>query len=79
MHTQLESPKRRLRTPEAAAFVGLSPSTLEKLRVTGSGPVYEKAGAKIVVYTFEELECWLAARRCHSTSDRGPKQNNKRA
>jgi predicted DNA-binding transcriptional regulator AlpA len=79
MHSHHESPKRRLRTPEAAALVGLSPSTLEKLRVTGSGPVYEKAGAKIVVYTIEELECWLTARRRQSTSDPGPKRSGDHA
>lgn len=64
--------RKRLRTPEAAAYLGLSASTLEKLRVTGGGPVYEKAGPRIVVYSIESLEAWLTARRRTSTSDSGP-------
>jgi predicted DNA-binding transcriptional regulator AlpA len=48
-----------MRTPEAAKHVGLSASTLEKLRLTGDGPVYRKAGRKIVVYRLEDLDEWL--------------------
>jgi hypothetical protein len=61
----------RLRTPAAADYVGLSASTLEKLRLTGGGPIYEKAGPKIVVYKIENLDAWLSARRRTSTSDPG--------
>jgi predicted DNA-binding transcriptional regulator AlpA len=60
-----------LRTPQAAAYVGLSTSTLEKFRLTGNGPVYQKAGPKIVVYRLEDLDAWLHARRRKSTSDDG--------
>jgi hypothetical protein len=59
----------RLRTPDAARYVGLAPSTLEKLRVIGGGPAYEKVGPRIVVYSIESLEAWLRARRRSSTSD----------
>jgi hypothetical protein len=45
-----------LRTPQAAEYVGLSTSTLEKFRLTGNGPVYQKAGPKIVVYRIEDLD-----------------------
>jgi hypothetical protein len=62
----------RLRTPAAADYVGLSASTLEKLRLTGGGPIYEKAGPKIVVYRLQDLDAWLGARRRTSTSDTGP-------
>jgi hypothetical protein len=61
----------RLRTPEAAKYVGLSASTLEKMRILGGGPPYEKAGPKIVVYSVENLDLWLKARRRTSTSDSG--------
>jgi predicted DNA-binding transcriptional regulator AlpA len=64
----MQSVKRVLRTPEAAEYVGLSASTLEKLRLTGNGPVFQKAGPKIVVYFPEELERWLNANRRISTS-----------
>jgi predicted DNA-binding transcriptional regulator AlpA len=57
MHTPLH-----LRTPAAAEYVGLSASTLEKLRLTGGGPAYFKSGRKIVVYSTADLDAWLA--RC---------------
>jgi predicted DNA-binding transcriptional regulator AlpA len=60
-----------LRTPQAAEYVGLSASTLEKFRLTGNGPVYQKAGPKIVVYRTEDLDAWLNKRRRSSTSDAG--------
>jgi predicted DNA-binding transcriptional regulator AlpA len=62
---------RVLRTPQAAEYVGLSPSTLEKFRLTGNGPPYQKAGPKIVVYRPEDLDAWLSANRRRSTSDTG--------
>jgi hypothetical protein len=60
-----------LRTPAAAAYLGLSASTLEKMRIFGGGPVYSKAGPKIVVYRIADLNEWLQARRRTSTSDNG--------
>jgi predicted DNA-binding transcriptional regulator AlpA len=63
--------QRVLRTPEAANYVGLSASTLEKFRLTGNGPPYQKAGPKIVVYRVEDLEAWLTLGRRKSTSDPG--------
>jgi predicted DNA-binding transcriptional regulator AlpA len=65
----MQSVNRVLRTPEAAKYVGLSTSTLEKLRLTGAGPAYQKAGPKIVVYYPEELDRWLSSHRHVSTSD----------
>ena len=62
---------RVLRTPEAAAYVGLSASTLEKFRLSGEGPPYHKSGSKIVVYYPDDLDKWLHARRRISTSDPG--------
>jgi predicted DNA-binding transcriptional regulator AlpA len=63
--------KRFMRTPQAADYLGLSPSTLEKFRLTGNGPPYLKAGPKIVVYRQEDLDAWLEANRRRSTSDPG--------
>lgn len=60
----------KLKTPEAATYLGLSPSTLEKYRLTGEGPVYFKSGPKIVLYAVEDLDAWLNARRRTSTSQR---------
>lgn len=64
----LEDHKRRLRTPEAAEYLGLSKSTLEKLRLSGGGCRYSKLG-KIVVYSVDDLEAWATAGLRTSTSD----------
>jgi predicted DNA-binding transcriptional regulator AlpA len=52
----------------AARFVGLSPSTLAKLRLNGNGPVYCKLGRR-VVYRPADLEQWLQSRTARNTSD----------
>lgn len=61
---------RRLRTPDAAQYLGVGESTLEKWRCTGEGPVFERVGNRIVVYSVAALESFLAARRVTSTSER---------
>ena len=53
---------------EAAHCLGLSQSTLAKLRLTGNGPAYCKLGRR-VVYRREDLEAWLAENRRRSTSE----------
>ena len=58
-----------LRTPQAARFLGLSPSTLEKMRLTGDGPPFVRLGARALGYDVDELRSWLRNRRCESTSD----------
>jgi predicted DNA-binding transcriptional regulator AlpA len=60
----------RLRTPEAAKYLGVGESTLEKWRCSGCGPEFERAGSRIVVYSISSLEAFLAARRASSTSER---------
>lgn len=57
-----------LSNEQAAAFLNLSPRTLEKLRVVGGGPQFRKFGRR-VMYAVNELEAWAATRRCDSTSD----------
>jgi predicted DNA-binding transcriptional regulator AlpA len=53
---------------EAARLVGLSESTLAKLRLTGNGPIYCKLGRR-VVYRPADLEEWLQSRTTRDTSD----------
>ena len=60
---------RKHRTRGAAAYLGLSESTLEKYRLYGGGPAYYKAGPKIVVYEESDLDTWLHSRRHNSTSE----------
>lgn len=54
----------------AAQHVGLSVSTLNKLRVFGGGPVFLKLGRR-VAYDLGDLDAWLATKRRRSTSDAG--------
>jgi hypothetical protein len=67
----MQAVKHVLRTPEAAAYLGLSPSTLEKFRLSGEGRPYHKSGPKIVVYRPDDLDRWLHEGRRTSTSDPG--------
>ncbi|GMB82858.1 hypothetical protein NN6n1_36410 [Shinella zoogloeoides] len=59
--------RRMLRTDDAANYVGVSASTLNKLRLAGGGPEYIKLG-KSVVYDPADLDAWLASNRRSSTS-----------
>ena len=59
---------RYLTNTEAAAFLKLSPRTLEKHRVIGGGPRFRKLGRR-VVYALQDLEGWANLRTCESTSD----------
>ena len=61
-----------LRVPDAARYVGLTPSTLAKMRLRGDGPRYSKAGPRIVVYARADLDAWIAGRSRQSTSEAVP-------
>ena len=52
----------------AAKLVGLSESTLAKMRLNGNGPTYCKLGRR-VVYRRADLEQWLESRTARDTSD----------
>lgn len=54
----------------ASERVGLSVSTLNKLRVFGGGPVFLKLGRR-VAYDVSDLDAWLDSKRRRSTSDGG--------
>jgi excisionase family DNA binding protein len=61
-------PHRLLNVQEAARLLGLSASTLNKLRLSGNGPLYRKLGRR-VLYDPRDLEAWSAERRRSHTSD----------
>jgi len=69
----MESPQSspKLRAPQAARYIGLSASTLAKMRLRGDGPPYAKAGPRVVVYDAHDLDAWLIQRKRRSTSDFG--------
>ena len=57
-----------LHATDAAKVVGLSASTLAKLRLNGNGPAYCKLGRR-VVYRPGELDRWLQSRTTTDTTD----------
>ncbi len=62
----------RLRTPEAAQYLGVSPRTLEAWRTRGGGPEYVKLGGRRsgrVFYELDTLQRYVAESRRTSTSD----------
>ncbi|QEE24950.1 helix-turn-helix domain-containing protein [Rhodanobacter glycinis] len=59
---------RYLTNDEAAAFLRLSPRTLEKQRVIGGGPRFRKFGRR-VMYAIADLEAWADARSFETTYD----------
>ena len=64
-------------TPEAAKLVRLSPRTLERMRVDGSGPKYFKAGPgkrARVLYLESDVLARLASFSFQSTSQYGRAQ-----
>ena len=63
-------PQTYLSTREAAAFLGLSPRTLDRYRVSGDGPAFHRFGNR-VLYHRADLTAWAAERRVRSTSDEG--------
>jgi predicted DNA-binding transcriptional regulator AlpA len=56
-----------LRAPELAELLGLTMSTLAKLRCSGKGPPFYKLTNQTVGYRQDEVMDWLAQRRRIST------------
>lgn len=59
-----------LNAGQVADQLGLSTSTLAKMRLSGDGPAYAKLGRR-VVYRPEDIEAWIAANQFRSTSEYG--------
>ena len=57
-----------LNTKHAADYLSISPSTLNRLRVTGKGPRYAKA-CRRVIYESVDLDAWVKARKRNFTRE----------
>lgn len=68
---QSTSHARMLRPKDAADYLGVSTSYLQKLRGNGKGPTFVKISPKLVTYDRAALDAWLAAHQRTSTSDSG--------
>ena len=64
-----ETDERFLTTPEAAAYLRVSKSYLDKLRVYGGGPKFLRFGKRKVLYRKSDLDAWAAQHRFGSTSE----------
>lgn len=58
-----------LRVKQAAEYVGVSKSLLDKLRCYGGGPTFVKLGAT-VIYTTADLDAWVASNRVAANDNR---------
>ena len=59
-----------LTTRQAAEYLSLAETTLEKKRVYGGGPLFIRLG-RAVRYRLADLDAWLASCIRTSTSDAG--------
>jgi predicted DNA-binding transcriptional regulator AlpA len=65
-------PPPMLTTKEAAAYLKLSKSSLDKMRMhPGAGPIYVKMGPRRVAYRLADLDAWIAGNLRRSTSLEG--------
>jgi excisionase family DNA binding protein len=53
---------------EAAAFLNVSKSFIDKLRCHGGGPLFVRLGSRKILYRRTDLENWARQRRYDSTS-----------
>ena len=58
-----------LNVRQAAARLGLSKSTLDKMRCAGKGPRFIKSTDRAVRYDPMDLDAWIEARRRSSTGE----------
>lgn len=65
------TPQPALYTEQAATFLGLAESSLEKMRCYGGGPKFIKMG-KRVTYRLQDLEAYQSERVMASTSEYQP-------
>jgi excisionase family DNA binding protein len=64
-----EKDERLLTTPEAASYLRVSKSFLDKLRVYGGGPEFIRPGKRKILYRNSDLDLWADQRRFRSTSE----------
>ncbi len=68
-HSLGVSSRPKLRVPEAARYLGVSVSYLNKTRIYGNGPPFMKLPGGTILYDPADVDRWLAAYRCCSTSE----------
>jgi hypothetical protein len=67
--TTESTPRRALRTTDAAKYLGVSPSLLRKFRMRGpddpgqAGPEFIRLSPSLIVYEITALDAWLDQHR----------------
>lgn len=69
LQTAMASTRLVLNEVEAARAVGISPRSLQRMRMDGDGPPYVQLSPRRIGYAVGELHEWLRARARRSTSD----------
>jgi predicted DNA-binding transcriptional regulator AlpA len=69
--TNAASDNRRMRTTEAARYVGLAPATLIRKRCQGGGPNFTRLG-RAVIYERSMLDRWIADHGTQSNTSDAP-------
>ncbi len=57
-----------MKTDEAGRYLGVSASLLNKLRLTGDGPVFVRLAGRAIRYRRADLDAWVDASTMASTS-----------
>lgn len=66
------TPRRMLRAPQAAEYLGISASSLAKMRCYGGGPAFTRVATRTIAYDVRALDEYLDSRpTLTSTSDPG--------
>lgn len=69
MSTSTEIVSPLLNTRQAAAYLGLRPSTLARWRTSGGGPAFTPLGSRLIYYQITALDAFIASRVCRSTTE----------
>ena len=56
-------------TKRAADYLGFSPDTLNRMRLTGDGPRYAKLGGR-VIYDRSDIDAWVEANKRSFTHEK---------
>ena len=67
-----DQPSPYLTQMEVAAYVRLTPRTLDNMRQRGTGPLYSKHGHR-VLYHRDDVLAWVAATRRKTTTEFVPR------
>ena len=68
MEAKMETQSNYMKTDEAARYLGLSSSLLNKLRPTGGGPMFVRLAGRAIRYRRTDLDAWAEASVMASTS-----------